>query len=219
MSAIMGLRNIFVFTHDSIGLGEDGPTHQAIEQTNSLRDIPNNTVIRPCDTLETAIAWKYAIENKSGPTCLILSRQNCKFQERSNEQIALINKGAYILKDSKKLDIILIASGSEVSIAIEAANKLEQKGIGTRVISMLSSEIFDKQSDEYKNAVLPSDIDKRISIEAGSTSFWHKYIGLNGKTIGINCFGESAPGGKLLEYFGFTSQNIVEHAEIILKEK
>ena len=219
MSAIMKLKNIFVFTHDSIGLGEDGPTHQAIEQINSLRDIPNNTVIRPCDTLETAFAWKYAIENNSGPTCLILSRQNCDFQKRNGEQIALINKGAYILKDTKKLDIIFIATGSEVSIAMSAAKKLEEKGIGGRVISMLSNEIFDNQDNDYKEAILPSQIDKRISIEAGSTSSWYKYLGINGKAIGINCFGESAPGGKLLEYFGFTSQNIIDHAEIMLQKK
>ena len=219
MSAIMGLKNVFIFTHDSIGLGEDGPTHQAIEQTNSLRDIPNNTVIRPCDTLETAFAWKYALENNNGPTCLILSRQNCEFQKRTNEQIALINRGAYILKDSDKLDIILIATGSEVEIAIKAAKELEEKGIGTRVISMLSNEIFDNQSDEYKEEILPSKVSNRISIEAGSTSCWYKYVGLKGKTIGINSFGESAPGGELLKYFGFTSQNIIDHAEIILKRK
>lgn len=218
MSAIMKLKNIYVFTHDSIGLGEDGPTHQAIEQTNSLRDIPNNTVIRPCDTIETAIAWKYALENKNGPTCLILSRQNCEFQKRTNEQIALINKGAYVLKDSKKLDIILIATGSEIDITIKAANLLEEKGIGTRVVSMLSNEIFDKQDEDYKREIFPPHIDKRISIEAGSTSCWYKYVGLNGKTIGIDSFGESAPGGELLKYFGFTSQNIIDHAEIMLKK-
>ncbi len=219
MCAIMKLKNIFVFTHDSIGLGEDGPTHQAVEQINSLRDIPNNTVIRPCDTLETAFAWKYAIENNSGPTCLILSRQNCDFQKRSGEQIALINKGAYILKDSKKLDIILIATGSEVGLTMHAAKKLEENGVGVRVISMLSNEIFDNQDDDYKEAVLPSEIDKRISIEAGSTSSWYKYLGVNGKALGINCFGESAPGGTLLEYFGFTSQNVIDHAEIMLQKK
>ena len=219
MSAIMKLKNIFIFTHDSIGLGEDGPTHQAIEQTNSLRDIPNTTVIRPCDSLETAFAWKYALENESGPTCLILSRQNCEFQKRTSEQIALINKGAYILKDSKKLDIIFIATGSEVGIAISAANDLEKKGIGVRVISMLSNEIFDNQDESYKEAILPPNVDKRISIEAGSTSSWYKYVGINGKTIGINSFGESAPGGELLKYFGFTAQNIVDHAEIMLKKK
>ena len=218
MSAIMKLKNIYVFTHDSIGLGEDGPTHQAIEQTNSLRDIPNNTVIRPCDTIETAIAWKYALENRNGPTCLILSRQNCEFQKRTNEQIALINKGAYVLKDSKKLDIILIATGSEIDITIKAANLLEKKGIGTRVVSMLSNEIFDKQDEYYKREIFPPHIDKRISIEAGSTSCWYKYVGLNGKTIGIDSFGESAPGGELLKYFGFTSQNIIDHAEIMLKK-
>ena len=217
MSAIMNLKNIYVFTHDSIGLGEDGPTHQAIEHINSLRDIPNNTVIRPCDTLETAVAWKYALENK-GPTCLVLSRQNCDFQKRTNEQIALINKGAYILKDSENIDIILIATGSEIGITMKASEDLESKGINTRVVSMLSAEIFDKQNITYKEEIFPPTIENRISIEAGSTSFWYKYVGLKGKVLGIDTFGESAPGNELLEYFGFTSQNIVEHAEIMLKK-
>ena len=217
MSAIMNLKNIYVFTHDSIGLGEDGPTHQAIEHINSLRDIPNNTVIRPCDTLETAVAWKYALENK-GPTCLVLSRQNCEFQNRTSEQIALINKGAYILKDSDNIDIILIATGSEIGITMKASEDLESKGINTRVVSMLSAEIFDKQDITYKEEIFPPTIENRISIEAGSTSFWYKYVGLKGKVLGIDTFGESAPGNELLEYFGFTSQNIVEHAEIMLKK-
>ena len=217
MSAIMNLKNIYVFTHDSIGLGEDGPTHQSIEHINSLRDIPNNTVIRPCDTLETAVAWKYALENK-GPTCLVLSRQNCEFQNRTSEQIALINKGAYILKDSDNIDIILIATGSEISITMKASEDLESKGINTRVVSMLSAEIFDKQDITYKEEIFPPTIENRISIEAGSTSFWYKYVGLKGKVLGIDAFGESAPGNELLEYFGFTSQNIVEHAEIMLKK-
>ena len=217
MSAIMNLKNIYVFTHDSIGLGEDGPTHQAIEHINSLRDIPNNTVIRPCDTLETAVAWKYALENK-GPTCLVLSRQNCDFQKRTNEQIALINKGAYILKDSENIDIILIGTGSEIGITMKASEDLESKGINTRVVSMLSAEIFDKQNITYKEEIFPPTIENRISIEAGSTSFWYKYVGLKGKVLGIDTFGESAPGNELLEYFGFTSQNIVEHAEIMLKK-
>ena len=218
MSAIMNLKNIYVFTHDSIGLGEDGPTHQSIEHINSLRDIPNNTVIRPCDTLETAVAWKYALENK-GPTCLVLSRQNCEFQNRTSEQIALINKGAYILKDSDNIDIILIATGSEIGITMKASEDLESKGINTRVVSMLSAEIFDKQDITYKEEIFPPTIENRISIEAGSTSFWYKYVGLKGKVLGIDTFGESAPGNELLEYFGFTSQNIVEHAEIMLKKQ
>ena len=217
MSAIMNLKNIYVFTHDSIGLGEDGPTHQSIEHINSLRDIPNNTVIRPCDTLETAVAWKYALENK-GPTCLVLSRQNCEFQNRTSEQIALINKGAYVLKDSDNIDIILIATGSEIGITMKASEDLESKGINTRVVSMLSAEIFDKQDITYKEEIFPPTIENRISIEAGSTSFWYKYVGLKGKVLGIDAFGESAPGNELLEYFGFTSQNIVEHAEIMLKK-
>ena len=217
MCAIMGLNNIFVFTHDSIGLGEDGPTHQAIEHINSLRDMPNNTVIRPCDTLETAMGWKFAIENKDGPTCLILSRQKCKFQNRTSEQIAKITKGGYVLKDPKDFDIILIATGSEIGITMDAADILEKKGIEARVVSMLSTEIFDKQDIEYKESVLPSRFDKKLVVEAGSTSFWYKYIGSNGDIIGINSFGESAPGDKLLEYFGFSSDNVVERAEMLMK--
>ena len=217
MCAIMGLNNIFVFTHDSIGLGEDGPTHQAIEHINSLRDMPNNTVIRPCDTLETAMGWKFAIENKDGPTCLILSRQKCKFQNRTSEQIAKITKGGYVLKDPKDFDIILIATGSEIGITMDAADILEKKGIEARVVSMLSTEIFDKQDIEYKESVLPSRFDKKLVVEAGSTSFWYKYIGSNGDIIGINSFGESAPGDKLLEYFGFSSENVVERAEMLMK--
>ena len=218
MCAIMGLKNIFVFTHDSIGLGEDGPTHQAIEQINSLRDMPNNTVIRPCDSLETAMAWKYAIENKDGPTCLILSRQNCDFQKRTSEQIVKVTKGGYILKDSKNFDIIIIATGSEVGIVMQAASDLEKKGINVRVISMLSTEIFDRQEDDYKESVLPSNFENKLAVEAGSTSFWHKYVGSNGDIIGINSFGESAPGDKLLDYFGFSSKNVVERAERLMEK-
>ena len=218
MCAIMGLKNIFVFTHDSIGLGEDGPTHQAIEQINSLRDMPNNTVIRPCDSLETAMAWKYAIENKDGPTCLILSRQNCDFQKRTSEQIVKVTKGGYILKDSKNFDIIIIATGSEVGIVMQAASDLEKKGINVRVISMLSTEIFDRQEDDYKESVLPSNFENKLAVEAGSTSFWHKYVGSSGDIIGINSFGESAPGDKLLDYFGFSSKNVVERAERLMEK-
>ena len=218
MCAIMGLKNIFVFTHDSIGLGEDGPTHQAVEHINSLRDMPNNTVIRPCDSLETAMAWKYAIENKDGPTCLILSRQSCNFQKRTSEQIVKVTKGGYILKDSKNFDIILIATGSEIGISMNAAEDLEKKGIKVRVISMPSTEIFDKQDDDYKEFVLPSNFDCKLAVEAGSTSFWYKYVGSNGDIIGINSFGESAPGDKLLDYFGFSSENIVQRAEMLLKK-
>ena len=218
MCAIMGLKNIFVFTHDSIGLGEDGPTHQAIEQINSLRDMPNNTVIRPCDSLETAMAWKYAIENKDGPTCLILSRQSCDFQKRTSEQIVKVTKGGYILKDSKNFDIIIIATGSEVGIVMQAASDLEKKGINVRVISMLSTEIFDRQEDDYKESVLPSNFENKLAVEAGSTSFWHKYVGSSGDIIGINSFGESAPGDKLLDYFGFSSKNVVERAERLMEK-
>ena len=218
MCAIMGLKNIFVFTHDSIGLGEDGPTHQAVEHINSLRDMPNNTVIRPCDSLETAMAWKYAIENKDGPTCLILSRQSCNFQKRTSEQIVKVTKGGYILKDSKNFDIILIATGSEIGISMNAAEDLEKKGIKVRVISMPSAEIFEKQEDDYKESVLPSNFDCKLAVEAGSTSFWYKYVGSKGDIIGINSFGESAPGDKLLDYFGFSSENIVQRAEMLLKK-
>ena len=180
--------------------------------------MPNNTVIRPCDSLETAMAWKYAIENKDGPTCLILSRQSCNFQKRTSEQIVKVTKGGYILKDSKNFDIILIATGSEIGISMNAAEDLEKKGIKVRVISMPSTEIFDKQEDDYKESVLPSNFDCKLAVEAGSTSFWYKYVGSKGDIIGINSFGESAPGDKLLDYFGFSSENIVQRAEMLLKK-
>ena len=210
MSALMQLQNIFIFTHDSIGLGEDGPTHQPIEHINTLREIPNVTVIRPCDTVETAFAWKYAIENNNGPTCLILSRQSCDYQKRDNEKIALIQKGAYVLKDSQNFDLILISTGSEVSITMQAAIELEKENIHVRVVSMPSMEIFEKQDELYKDSVLPKECTNRIAVEAGSETAWYKYVGLNGSIVSINNFGASAPGNTLMDYYGFTINNIID---------
>ena len=217
MSALMQLQNIFIFTHDSIGLGEDGPTHQPIEHINALREIPNVTVIRPCDTVETAFAWKYAIENNNGPTCLILSRQNCDYQKRDNEKIALIQKGAYVLKDSQNFDLILISTGSEVSITMQAAIELEKNNIHVRVVSMPSMEIFEKQDDLYKDSILPKECTKRIAVEAGSKTAWYKYVGLKGSIVGISNFGASAPGNTLMDYYGFTINNIIDVVKETLK--
>ena len=217
MSALMGLRNIFVFTHDSIGLGEDGPTHQAVEQTSSLRLIPNMSVWRTADTVETAVAWKHAIERNEGPTSLIFSRQNLPFIERTNDQVAAIEKGGYILLDCEQQpELILIAAGSEVSITLSAAEQLIQLGKQVRVVSMPSTNIFDQQDDDYKEAVLPKSVTKRLAIEAGVSDYWHKYVGLNGEVIGMDTFGASAPGNVAMQHFGFSDANIVLHANEML---
>jgi len=214
MAALMKVQSIFVFTHDSIGLGEDGPTHQAIEQTATLRLIPNMSVWRPCDAVESAVAWKMALQKKKGPTSLLFSRQVLPHQPRSAEQIGLIEKGGYILKDAVGTpDAILIATGSEVSLAIQAASELEAKGRKIRVVSMPSTDHFDTQDEVYREAVLPGKIRVRIAIEAGVTDGWIKYVGLDGKVIGLNRFGESAPAGILFEYFGFTVDNVVKTVE------
>ncbi len=213
MSALMGLRNIFVFTHDSIGLGEDGPTHQAVEQLATLRYIPNMSVWRTADTVETAVAWKHAIERKSGPTSLVFSRQNLPFIERDAQQLNAISKGAYILHDSDQApELILIATGSEVSIALNAARKLNEQGRQVRIVSMPSTDVFDVQSMEYKESVLPSNVEKRLAIEAGTPDYWRKYVGLKGDTIGVASFGTSAPGNVVMEHFGFSEENIIKHA-------
>ena len=207
MAALMKQRHIEVFTHDSIGLGEDGPTHQPVEQTATLRMIPNMDVWRPCDAVETAVAWKVAVKNTTCPTSLILSRQNLVHQERTIEQIKLIERGGYILKDCEGTpDVIVIATGSEVDLAVKAANASEKK---VRVVSMPSTNVFDAQDDAYKEAVLPSAVTARVAVEAGVTGFWSKYVGLNGKVIGIDTFGESAPAGELFKMFGFTVEAVV----------
>ncbi|HHG3532706.1 TPA: transketolase [Vibrio parahaemolyticus] len=217
MAALMKIQNIQVYTHDSIGLGEDGPTHQPVEQIASLRLTPNMNTWRPCDQVESAVAWKLAIERKDAPTALIFSRQNLAQQPRSAEQVADIAKGAYILKDSDgKPELILIATGSEVELAVKAAEQLTAEGKKVRVVSMPSTDAFDKQDAAYREAVLPSDVTARIAIEAGIADFWYKYVGFDGRIIGMTTFGESAPADQLFEMFGFTVENVVNTAKELL---
>ena len=207
MAALMQIQHIEVFTHDSIGLGEDGPTHQPVEQTATLRMIPRMSVWRPCDAVETAVAWKAAVQKQNGPTSLILSRQNLAHQDRTDAQIADIAKGGYILKDSDGApEVIVIATGSEVGLAMEAA---AASGKNVRVVSMPSTDAFDAQDSDYRESVLPSTVTARVAVEAGVTGFWGKYVGMNGKVIGIDTFGESAPAGDLFKHFGFTVDNVV----------
>jgi transketolase len=210
MSALMKQRVIYVFTHDSIGLGEDGPTHQPVEQTTTLRFIPNMDVWRPCDTVESAAAWIHAVERKTGPSSLIFSRQNLNFQKRDATQIANINKGGYVLSEAGngKAQAIIMATGSEVTLAVEAQKALAQEGIHVRVVSMPSTNVFDRQDQAYKDSVLTKGV-KRVAVEAGVTGFWHKYVGLEGAVVGMDCFGESAPAGELFKHFGFTTDNVV----------
>ncbi len=215
MAALMKIRSIFVFSHDSIGLGEDGPTHQAVEQIPTLRMIPNMNVWRPCDTLESAICWKAALERKEGPSTLIFSRQALPFQNRSAAQISNVTKGGYILKDCDGTpDAIIIATGSEVALAMDAAEKLSAKKI--RVVSMPCTNIFDAQDDAYRESVLPAAVTSRVVVEAAVTGAWYKYAGLNGKVIGIDTFGESAPASELFKYFGFTVENVVKAVEEVM---
>jgi len=208
MAALMKVRHIEVFTHDSIGLGEDGPTHQPVEQTATLRMIPNMDVWRPCDAVEAAVSWKSAVKNLTGPTSLIFSRQGLPHQTRTTDQIKLIEKGGYILKDCEGTpDAIIIGTGSEVSLAMEAAAAITDKKI--RVVSMPSTNAFDAQDAEYKESVLPASVAARVAVEAGVTGFWAKYVGLNGKVIGIDTFGESAPINDLYKLFGITTDAVV----------
>ncbi len=209
MAALMKQRSIFVYTHDSVGLGEDGPTHQPIEQIPTLRMIPNMAVWRPCDAVESAVAWQQAIERKDGPSSLIFSRQGLAHQPRSSAQIADIAKGGYVLKDCDGTpEVIIIATGSEVALAVDAAAKLSDKKI--RVVSMPSTNLFDAQDAAYRESVLPASVTARVAVEAAVTDSWYKYVGLNGAVIGIDRFGESAPAGQLFEYFGFTVDKVVE---------
>ncbi|MNK11163.1 Transketolase 1 [compost metagenome] len=208
MAALMKLRSIFVFTHDSIGLGEDGPTHQSIEHVSSLRLIPNLDNWRPCDTVESAVAWEQAVKRKDGPSTLIFSRQNLPFQERTAEQIANIKRGGYVLRDAENVKAILIATGSEIELATKAADELAKHGVAVRIVSMPSTDVFDRQDAAYKAAVLTKGV-PRVAIEAGVTSFWYKYVGLEGGVIGIDTFGESAPAGVLFKHFGFTVENVI----------
>ncbi|GKV82002.1 transketolase [Pectobacterium versatile] len=218
MAALMKIRSIYVYTHDSIGLGEDGPTHQPVEQLASLRVTPNMSNWRPADQVETAVAWKYAIERQDGPTSLILSRQNLAQQPRTAEQLANVAKGGYVLKDSDgQPELILIATGSEVELAVGAYDKLTAAGRKVRVVSMPSTDAFDKQDAAYREAVLPKAVAARVAIEAGIADYWFKYVGLNGAIVGMTSFGESAPAELLFEEFGFTVDNVVEKAQALLK--
>ncbi|EGR4191711.1 transketolase [Vibrio cholerae] len=217
MAALMKVQNIQVYTHDSIGLGEDGPTHQPVEQIASLRMTPNMSTWRPCDQVESAVAWKLAIERKDAPSALIFSRQNLAQQPRSAEQVANIAKGGYILKDcAGQPELILIATGSEVELAVAAYEQLSAEGKAVRVVSMPSTDAFDKQDAAYSEAVLPAAVTKRIAIEAGIADFWYKYVGFGGRIIGMTSFGESAPAGELFKLFGFTTENVVKQAKELL---
>ncbi|MFZ7095787.1 transketolase [Luteimonas dalianensis] len=215
MSALMGAQAIHVYTHDSIGLGEDGPTHQPVEHMASLRAIPHNDVWRPCDAVESAVAWKRAIERHDGPSCLVFSRQTLAHQPRSDEQVRQIACGGYVLADAEggSPDLILIATGSEVGIAMEAKAKLDADGVRTRVVSMPSTDVFDRQDAGYRESVLPDAVRKRVAVEAGITGFWRQYVGLDGAVVGIDRFGASAPGDVLFRHFGFTADAIVEAAK------
>ncbi|OTQ58235.1 transketolase [Gilliamella sp. A7] len=218
MAALMKIRSLFVYTHDSIGLGEDGPTHQPVEQMASLRVTPNVSTWRPCDQVESAIAWQYAVERKDGPTALIFSRQNLKQQERTEQQLANVYRGGYILNDCNGTpELILIATGSEVELAVEAYHKLTEAGKKVRVVSMPSTDAFDKQDQAYKESVLPSSVTARVAIEAGISDYWYKYVGLNGKIIGMTSFGESGPAEQLFAKYGFTVENVLEQANSLLK--
>ncbi|GIZ10940.1 transketolase [Pseudomonas sp. NCCP-436] len=217
MSALMKQRVLYVFTHDSIGLGEDGPTHQPIEQLASLRGTPNLNTWRPADAVESAVAWKHAIERADGPSALIFSRQNLPHQQRDEQQLADIARGGYVLKDcAGEPELILIATGSEVGLAMQAAAKLEEQGRKVRVVSMPSTSVFDQQDATYKQAVLPLQVGARIAIEASHADYWYKYVGLEGRVIGMTSFGESAPAAALFEHFGFTVENVVATAEELL---
>ncbi|AKJ41200.1 transketolase [Pragia fontium] len=218
MAALMKIRSVFVYTHDSIGLGEDGPTHQPVEQMASLRLTPNMSTWRPCDQVESAVAWKYAIEHLTGPSALIFSRQNLVQQPRTAEQLANVARGGYILKDCAGVpELILIATGSEVSLAVDAAAKLTAEGRQVRVVSMPSTEVFDRQDENYRESVLPSAVSARVAVEAGIADFWFKYVGLNGRIVGMHSFGESAPADQLFAEFGFTVDNVLTHARALLK--
>jgi transketolase len=217
MAALMKQRAIHVYTHDSIGLGEDGPTHQPVEQIANLRHTPNMSLWRPCDAVESAVAWKAALERTDGPSALIFSRQNLPHQARSAEQLADIAKGGYILRDCAGMpDAILIATGSEVGLVMDAAEVLAAEGKQVRVVSMPSTDRFEAQSAAYRESVLPAQVSARVAVEAAQADYWYKYVGLNGAIVGMRSFGESAPAGELFKYFGFTVENVVDTVKSIL---
>ena len=217
MATMMGIQSILVYTHDSIGLGEDGPTHQAVEQAATLRLIPNMSVWRPCDTVETAVAWKAAIERRDGPTSLLLSRQSVPQQSRSGTQLNAIQRGGYVLVDCDNPQVVLIATGSEVGLAVNAATALNHRGSPVRVVSMPSVDVFEKQSTEYQESVLPPTIRKRIIVEAGVTALWSKYAGPEGRVLGVDTFGESAPGAALYKHFHLTTDAVEKAVEELLE--
>jgi transketolase len=217
MAALMKIRSIFVFTHDSIGVGEDGPTHQPVEQTPSLRLIPNMSVWRPCDAVESVVAWQHAVENQTGPTSLLFTRQKVVHQDRTDEQLDNISRGGYVLIDcAGQPELIIIATGSEVGIAAEATRKLQATGKQVRLVSMPCTSLFDQQEQAYRDQVLPPSCVKRIAVEAAQGDFWYKYVGLQGQVISQDSFGESAPGDQLFEHFGFTTQAIMDSAEALI---
>ncbi len=217
MASLMKQQSIFVFTHDSIGQGEDGPTHQAIEQVCALRVTPNMSVWRPADSVETAVAWKSALQNKGGPTSLVLTRQGVPHIYRSDEQIAAIEKGAYVLEDCQgEPEAIVIATGSEVSVSLEAVKSLQAQGKAVRLVAMPSTDVFDAQDEDYRESVLPSSVRKRVAVEAAQVDYWRKYVGLDGKVVGMTSFGESAPGKVVMEHFGFTAENIAAEVSSLL---
>jgi transketolase len=215
VASLMRQRVVYVFTHDSIGLGEDGPTHQPVEHAASLRLIPHHDVWRPCDTLETAVSWLAAIERADGPSSLLLSRQNLPFMPRDAAQIAAVKRGAYILKDAPGARAIIIATGSEVQLAMQAEQQLAAAGTPVRVVSMPSTSVFDRQDAAYKASVLGKGL-PRIAVEAGVTDFWRKYVGLEGAVVGIDSFGESAPAGALFKHFGITTESVVAAVQSVL---
>ncbi|MGN0908501.1 MAG: transketolase-like TK C-terminal-containing protein, partial [Succinivibrio sp.] len=218
MAALMKIPTMFVFTHDSIGVGEDGPTHQPVEQTASLHLIPGFDTWRPCDQIETAAAWVAAVERKDGPTALVLTRQGLEQMPRTEKQVEDISRGGYVLKDCDgEPDLILIGTGSEVALCVHAAEKLESEGRKVRVVSMPCTDVFDRQDKGYRDSVLPPSCRARVAVEAGRSSLWYKYVGLDGKTVCMDQFGASAPAGKLFERYGFTVDNVAATARSLLK--
>jgi transketolase len=217
MAALMKQRVIHVFTHDSIGLGEDGPTHQPVEHAATLRLIPNMDVWRPCDSAETFVAWIAAIERRDGPSSLLLSRQNLPFQQRSKEQLEAVARGGYTLSEAAagKPRAVIIATGSEIALAVDAQKALAAENIAVRVVSMPSTTVFDRQDAAYRDSVLPRGV-PRLAVEAGVTDFWRKYVGLEGGVVGIDRYGESAPAADVFKYFGFTVENVVKTLKQVL---
>ena len=217
MAALMKQRAIYVFTHDSVGLGEDGPTHQPVEQLTAMRSTPNLDTWRPCDAVESAIAWKQAILRSDGPSALVFSRQTLPHQVGAAERVSDVSRGAYILREEQgALEAVIIATGSEVALAIEAAEKLSAAGRGVRVVSMPCAEVFQRQDVEYRESVLPSHLLARVAVEASHQDWWCKYVGLDGRVVGMNSFGESAPGHVLMKEFGFTVENVIEAVEDVI---